>query len=84
MEETIKNKIAAGINCSFIEVTDVSDGCGGKFVVTAVSDEFEGKPLLAQHRMINKLLEAERPLIHALTLKTATSKNWNKEANVSS
>jgi hypothetical protein len=34
----------------FQEVTDESDGCGGKFSAIIVSAKFAGKPLLQRHR----------------------------------
>ena len=35
---------------------DLSDGCGGKFDAVIVTKKFEGKPLLARHRMVNAVL----------------------------
>ena len=35
---------------------DLSDGCGGKFDAVIVTSKFEGKPLLARHRMVNAVL----------------------------
>lgn len=40
---------------------------------------FEGKPLLAQHRLIHKIIEEERKEIHALTLKTMTPVAWKTQ-----
>jgi stress-induced morphogen len=59
-----------------IEATDLSDGCGGKFHIVCVAEDFRGKPLLAQHRMINKILEEEMKTIHALTMKTMNPDQW--------
>lgn len=44
--------------------------------------EFAKKPMLAQHRMIHKVIEEERKSIHALTLKTYTPEGWEKEKGV--
>ena len=60
-------------------MVDFSDGCGGKFSVVIVSDKFEGKPLLAQHRMVNNCLQEELKSIHALTLKTMKPAQWEKQ-----
>lgn len=49
---------------------DLSDGCGAKFEIEVICEEFRGKPLLQQHRLIHKAIEEERKVIHALTLKT--------------
>ena len=40
---------------------------------------FVGKPMLAQHRMVHKAIEAERKHIHALTLVTFTPEAWEKK-----
>lgn len=60
-------------------MVDLSDGCGGKFSVVIVSDRFEGKPLLAQHRMVNDCLVEELKTIHALTMKTMKPAQWEKQ-----
>lgn len=64
---------------SYQEVVDLTDGCGGKFSVVIVSDKFEGKPLLAQHRMVNDCLVEELKTIHALTIKTMKPAQWEKQ-----
>ena len=64
---------------SYQEVVDFSDGCGAKFSVVIVSDKFEGKPLLAQHRMVNDCLAEELKTIHALTIKTIKPAQWDKQ-----
>jgi len=50
---------------------------GGHFHVSIVSEAFEGKTRLEQHRMVNEALEdLFGPVIHALALKTrAPSEN---------
>jgi acid stress-induced BolA-like protein IbaG/YrbA len=40
---------------------------------------FGGKPLLAQHRLVHKIIEEERKEIHALTLKTLTPGAWKTQ-----
>ncbi|CAH2093408.1 unnamed protein product [Euphydryas editha] len=62
-----------------MEVVDESDGCGGKFSVLIVSDKFQGKPLLARHRLVNSVLKEELKTIHAFTQKTLTVEQWNTE-----
>ena len=70
--EELEAKIREGLenNVEFLKAEDLSDGCGAKFDVEIVSEVFRGKPLLAQHRLIHKIIEEERKYIHALTLKT--------------
>jgi len=70
LESKISSEIA---NVEFVKATDLSDGCGSKFEIEIVSSAFVGLPLLAQHRLVHKAIEAERKQIHALTLKTRGS-----------
>ena len=46
-----------------------------------VSDVFKGKPLLQQHRLVNKAIEEEMKSIHALTLKTKTYEQYTNETS---
>uniref|UniRef100_A0A182M0S4 dolichyl-P-Glc:Man9GlcNAc2-PP-dolichol alpha-1,3-glucosyltransferase n=1 Tax=Anopheles culicifacies TaxID=139723 RepID=A0A182M0S4_9DIPT len=63
-----------------LEVVDESDGCGGKFRVVVVSSQFQGKPLLARHRLVNAALEEELKTIHAFSQKTYTPEQWAGES----
>lgn len=63
-----------------LSVVDESNcGCGAKFSVLLVTPAFDGVPLLARHRAVNAALEAEVPLIHALSMKTYTPVQWAKK-----
>jgi BolA protein len=56
---------------------NVPPGSESHFRVTVVSDQFEGKMLVARHRMINQLLADELAgSIHALALHTRTPDEW--------
>ena len=48
--EQLQAKISKELETIHCEITDLSDGCGGKFGAVIVSAKFEGKPLLARHR----------------------------------
>ncbi|XP_043497244.1 protein BOLA2 [Polistes fuscatus] len=78
-KEYIQDKLTTKLNASHVEVTDDSDGCGSKFTVIIVSDEFEGKTLLQQHRLVNSILEEELKTIHAFSQKTFTPEQWKKQ-----
>ena len=67
LERKIQEKI---IGVSLVKAIDLTDGCGGKFEIEIIAEEFRGKPLLQQHRIVHKAIEEERKHIHALTLKT--------------
>ncbi len=56
---------------------NVPPGSESHFRVTVVSDQFNGKMLVARHRMINQLLAEELAgSIHALALHTKTPDEW--------
>lgn len=72
--EALESKLKEQLpNVVFVRATDESNGCGSRFHIEVVSDCFAGKPLLAQHKLVHKALEAESQHIHALTLKTRAS-----------
>ncbi len=60
------------------EVKDTSGGCGQSYEVVVVSREFEGKPLLQKHRLVNSCLVEELKIIHAFSQKTYTPEQWDK------
>ncbi|KAJ3129172.1 hypothetical protein HK100_008790 [Physocladia obscura] len=49
------------------DAQDKSDGCGQNFEVIVVSDLFDGKPLLARHRLVNDAAKDEISKIHAFS-----------------
>lgn len=70
----------------FLEVTNeshkhnVAEGSESHFKVTIVSENFNGKILLARHRMVNNILADElTQSIHALVLHTMTNEEWLKK-----
>ncbi|VAW63079.1 Cell division protein BolA [hydrothermal vent metagenome] len=83
IEDDITEKLQILLKPSHLEVTNESHmhnvpaGSESHFKVVAVSDEFNGKMLVARHRLINKALaqELEGP-IHALALHTMTTEEW--------
>lgn len=42
------------LQASHVEVRDTSGGCGAMYHVVVVSPEFEGKPLIAQHKYVDE------------------------------
>ena len=58
-EEYIKNKLKESLEAEHVEVVDQSDGCGGKFEAVIVAAQFEGRGLLARHRLVNTALAAK-------------------------
>eukprot|EP00199_Chlamydomonas_sp_CCMP681_P004392 CAMPEP_0119107516 /NCGR_PEP_ID=MMETSP1180-20130426/10688_1 /TAXON_ID=3052 ORGANISM="Chlamydomonas cf sp, Strain CCMP681" /NCGR_SAMPLE_ID=MMETSP1180 /ASSEMBLY_ACC=CAM_ASM_000741 /LENGTH=93 /DNA_ID=CAMNT_0007093019 /DNA_START=152 /DNA_END=433 /DNA_ORIENTATION=- len=82
----VKQKLlqALGPGAADVTVVDTSGGCGAAFQVSAVAVAFEGKSLLARHRIINDALKEEMTTIHALSiLKTLTPAQEAKAAGAS-
>jgi stress-induced morphogen len=75
-EDYIKEKLTSALEAVHCEVADASDGCGGKFEVLVVSKQFEGKALLARHRLVQSVLVEELKTIHAFSQKTLTPEQW--------
>ncbi|MFQ6021794.1 MAG: BolA family protein [Acidiferrobacterales bacterium] len=70
------------INESYMH--NVPAGSESHFKVTVVSDEFEGKMLVARHRLINEILaEQLSGPVHALALHTLTPNEWFEKADKS-
>lgn len=83
MQSSIEEKLAAGLNPLHLEVVNESDnhnvppGSESHFKVVLVAESFEGKTLVARHRMINEILADElQNKIHALALHTYTEADW--------
>ncbi len=83
MQETIRSKIQQRLDPMHLDVADeshmhnVPEGSESHFKVTVVSDRFNGKKLIARHRVINEILADElRTGIHALALHTLTPDEW--------
>lgn len=70
----VKAIIENGITGSEAIVT--SDG--NKYTAIVVSDEFEGKTMVVEQKMVYALLKEhiESGVIHALTIKAYTLKEW--------
>jgi len=52
MDALLRARLAA----THVEVKDVSGGCGSFYNVTVVSPQFEGLPMIRQHRRVSGLL----------------------------
>ena len=82
IKNLIETKLQA-LQPQFLEVINESHkhnvpaGSESHFKVIIVSDEFNGKKLLARHRMVNNILADELAhSIHALFLHTMTTEEW--------
>ena len=83
VHEFLTSAIKQALHPVYLDVRDesfmhsVPDGAQSHFKVTVVSDEFEGKRLIARHRQVNALAdEALKGPVHALALHTYTPQEW--------
>jgi len=74
--EYIEKKLLSALDATHVAVKDDSDGCGAKFSCVVVSGQFEGRPLLQRHRLVNAALAEELKTIHAFSQKTYTPQQW--------
>jgi BolA protein len=77
LEQLLEPKVLDVINESHMHSGPATDS---HFKVVAVSDAFEGKMLIARHRMINQTLSEELNAIHALSLHTMTPDEYFEKA----
>ena len=86
IQSDIEAKIRDLLSPAYLEVLNESNqhnvpaGSESHFKVTIVSDEFEGKMLVARHRLINQLLANELAgPIHALSMHPLPPAEWNEK-----
>jgi len=85
--ELIEQRLREQLDPTHLEILDDSakhaghlgaTSSGGHYRLVIVSGEFDGKSLIARHRLVN---EAVRDLfgdkIHALSMRTLTPDQWN-------
>jgi acid stress-induced BolA-like protein IbaG/YrbA len=75
--EAIHGYIAAGIECSHLEV----EGDGQHFTAVIVSQAFAGKRPIQRHQIVYAALgDRMREEIHALSMKTLTPEEFGAQA----
>lgn len=86
IQTAIEEKISNSLSPLYLEVLNESSnhnvppGSESHFKVTVVSNEFDGKMLIARHRIINKLLSEELAgAIHALSIHSFTPDEWSEK-----
>ncbi len=88
-KEQIEHKIREALAASYVEVIDESwkhaghagaAAGGGHFILSVVSDRFEGVSLLDRNRLVFQILDEElKGAIHALTVTAKTPKEWEEK-----
>lgn len=89
-QTTIERRLSDQLNPLHLEVVNeshmhsVPPGSESHFKVIVVSEQFEGKMLVARHRLVNEILAGELARsIHALALHTLTPGEWFEKAGES-
>ncbi len=73
--ENIRGYIAAGLECTHLEV----EGDGHHFKAVIVSPAFEGKRAVQRHQIVYAVLgDRMREEIHALSMQTLTPEEFQK------
>lgn len=87
IQQTIEQKINDRLSPDYLDVRNesrmhnVPPGSESHFKVTVVSTLFEGKMLIARHRLLNETLAAELAgPVHALSLHTLTPAEWQAKS----
>jgi stress-induced morphogen len=82
-EEYISQKCVEVLAATVVQCVLEGGGCegGAKVQLTVVSDNFDGKPLLKRHRMVNDLFaeELSNNKIHAITIKAWTQNQYDSK-----
>ena len=86
IQKTIEQKLAEAVDLQHLEVVNESSnhnvpaGSESHFKVVLVSETFQGMPLIARHKQVNRILSHELANeIHALAMHTYTEKEWRKK-----
>lgn len=74
-EREITRILTSKLSPSYIEVRDISGGCGSMYEVWIDSEQLTGKRLIQQHRMVNEALGDDViKSLHGLTIKIGNPK----------
>lgn len=81
--DRVKSMIEAGLPGATAVVEDTA-GDSRHFSALVIAPQFEGKPMVAQHRMVMSLLQevmaGDAAPLHALQLKTYTPESWKTQS----
>lgn len=69
-EREIWNTLMQKLQCTELEVQDISGGCGSMYGIDVVSEKFRGLNMLKQQRLVNQVLGEEIKKWHGVQLKT--------------
>ncbi|KAF5607170.1 uncharacterized protein FSUBG_5353 [Fusarium subglutinans] len=77
-DDSLREAIKQRLEATYVEVTDMSGGCGQAFNSVIVSPQFQGLNSLKRHRLVNAALKDEIAIIHAWTAKCQTPEEYAK------
>mmetsp|Transcript_16715 Transcript_16715/g.39693 ORF Transcript_16715/g.39693 Transcript_16715/m.39693 type:complete len:119 (-) Transcript_16715:582-938(-) len=75
-EKQLHDDLKERLNAIHVEVEDVSGGCGQSFRVYVASENFEGKSVIDQHRLVKAALFEQVPDAHAIVVHTETASKF--------
>lgn len=85
VQASIESKLGEALTLLHLEVLNESNNHNvpanseTHFKVVAVSEQFDGQPLIARHRQINEILAEELAgPVHALSIHAYTEADWQK------
>ena len=78
-EDQVYQALSSELKTTNIKVIDESDGCGDKFMIYISTALFDNVKLLQRQRMVYDALSEYMPNIHAVSMKTWTSSQWEKK-----
>nr|XP_018909957.1 PREDICTED: protein BOLA2-like isoform X2 [Bemisia tabaci] len=79
IEQKVRTKLNAELQPTYLELNDISDGCGSKFQAVIVSEKFVGKSRIERQRLVYTIIADEMKQIHAFSQRTLTPEEWEKE-----
>ncbi|KXH67592.1 BolA-like protein [Colletotrichum salicis] len=78
-EASLKQALTERLQAIYVEISDMSGGCGQAFTSTIVSPAFEKQTSLKRHRLVNAALKDEIAQIHAWSAKCQTPAEWERD-----
>jgi stress-induced morphogen len=56
----LEDKLSKSLSTLYVKAVDESDGCGAKFLIVVVSEAFNGKNKIAQHRLVHSAIAGKQ------------------------
>ncbi|XP_032218427.2 bolA-like protein 3 [Nematostella vectensis] len=69
-EKRVAETLASKLDASWVQVRDISGGCGAMYEVSVEAEDFRGKRMVQQHKIVNQALSEEVKAMHGLRIST--------------